>query len=175
MKIISKDKLAEIDGYLVIEETGDVVNPGAVVNEINELVDRHEFVTFLIKNKKEILSAKDPVEYNVEARQVPRLVYDEKVATPLLDEETEKREKIALEFIAAKVPEQIQADLDRLKGLAQWFEQDHVFYKHDAFLPQQMKGSLLELKKEDVIKIIKKYHDPEIRELAKKVRFNFKS
>lgn len=172
MKLIDKNDLRFVDGF-VVDEDNEIINLSGLAHEVNELVEIRNLVNFLVANKAAILGANDPVVYRPEEEKVPRLTSGIEVKTPLIDAEAKAAVARAEEWLNVQDKNDIDNHLARYKRLASFFAEDYVITVPLQIAPARFKDNVLEWFEEDVIEIIKSYHDPENVKLSGLVTIDF--
>ncbi len=172
MKLIDKNDLRFIDGY-VVDQDGEIINLSGLAHEVNEIVEIKHLVDFLVANKPAILGAGDPIVYRPEEEKAPRLTSGITIKTPLLDAEKTITTARAEEWLGVQNQSDIDNHLARYKRLARFFAEDYVITAPLQIAPARFKDNVLEWSEEDVIEIIKSYHDPENVKLRGLVTIDF--
>lgn len=172
MKLIDKNHLRFVDGY-VVDKDNEIINLSGLASEVNEIVEIRQLVNFLVANKAAILGAGDPVVYRPEEEKAPRLTSGIKVETPLLDAEVKAATARAEEWLSVQNQSDIDNHLARYKRLASFFAEDYILTTPLPIPPARFKDDVLEWSEEDVIEIVKSYHDPENVKLRGLVTIDF--
>lgn len=165
MKIVKKQNLEFVDGYLINKETGDVLNSRLLVEQYNELLKNQNLNAFLRENKKDIEAARGPLVYTVsnDEKQTITLTAPE---TPVTDKKTKEALAVWEEMNAVSRHERAVQVLERLNTLIEFVSQDYLLDGGAATMTK-FRGNILELTTEDITKIVEEFE--ELADLREKI------
>jgi hypothetical protein len=168
MKLIKKADLSMHDG-LLIGPDNDVLSCPDLLDEINELVDLAELITFTKANATAIEMKADGsvVKFTPAKIEAPRIVSkDEAPGTPLADEMKASAIAQAEEFLNVQQYGDINDHLGRYPNIAMFLDKDYILVDSGDYCSlERFKTDPLLLTESFIIDTVKAYHEPAMRKL----------
>jgi hypothetical protein len=168
MKLIMKADLSMHDG-LVLDKDGNVLCLLDLVDEVNEIIDLAELITFVKDNATAIEMKADGkfIKFTPAQTKAPIITsVDTKPTTPLTDEAQANATAIAEEFLNVRQYDDVNEHLKRYINIASFLDKDYILVDEgDGYCVIRFKTDLLVLTEDFVIATVKEYHDPAIRKL----------
>jgi hypothetical protein len=173
MKLITKADLSMHDG-LLLGPDNSVLSCPDLVDEVNELVDLAELITFVKTNASAIEAKADGFAVKFTPTKAKRAVItsgEDKPATPLKEEAEAAAVARANEFLDVQKFDDIEQNLERYTNIAQFLDKDYILVdsEGDDYCLTRFKTSPLLLTEAFVIATVKEYHEPAIRKLISNV------
>jgi hypothetical protein len=171
MKLIDKKDILFMDGML-IDPDNQVIWMPDLQDEINEIADLAELISFVGANDLEIKAAVDgkPIKFTPAKKEAPRIVTGKTVPTPLNDEFNEKAQARAEEWLSAQQFSDVDAHLGRYSSIAKFLAKDYVLVSGQEYSHAAFKIDPLGLTEAFVIATVQAYHDPAVRKLINGVQ-----
>lgn len=166
MKMVNKDKLTYVDGYLIDDDNIIAIDPSIVrqANMLEEMVQRRKWVD----EQPEACAGPDYSKFKRESEHDIKGI--EFIAeTPLMDEEIQRSLELMAEIddanMANRINEKIQNDL---KNLIDFVSKDYVIDRSGNCAPEKFDlptlGNPLDLTKESIcIKVAEAYGCPMLK------------
>jgi hypothetical protein len=174
MRLVEKKDLRFIDDMLV-DNGGEVLGMPALAAQANEIFEVMDLMNFLKENRAAIEATEgvEPLVYNMPRKEEPTFAKLEVPATPLRDEETERKAAIATEWLEAQRVKDVNDNLLRYNELARWFSKEYIELEDGQYPPSWFKGNILELTEDDVVQTVKDFHDPDLARLRDMIEINY--
>ena len=175
MKIVAKKDLVVMDGFLVNKTNLEVVPLDGLANEFNELDQFKALNEFCKKNKTDILNSEvKPVVFKLNRYPVAQPLQSDKVVkTPLTDKDKAAKIALAEEFIKVQEVADINTHLKQYRSVATWFDKDAFVYTESKMVGPRYMTDITKWTKEDVIKVVEEYHDPEMLKLRDMLKYDY--
>ena len=176
MKLIKKADVRLVDGYL-LDTDGELIVNNKLAEELNELEEIKDLLSFLDANKEDIEAELKPVVFHpTRYDKRPVLRSKTEVPTPLRDAEIEHAKALAEEFLDFQVGKDINDHLLHYSEVAKWLAEEYILVGTGAtaqVAPNRINRKDLDFTEAEVVGIVEAYHDPETSHLRSRVTIDF--